>query len=169
MPKIKNIVIFIVIVAILVLGYFFFIKPSSSSDNLISATPVSTDANILAGVGDSSVANDFLTLLLNVKNIKLDDTIFADNAFTSLHDSSITLTADGTEGRPNPFAPLGSDNVVSTTADSSMLNALAESIITPEVPPVSDTSTSASTVTPPTATLPVVSSPAIPPITVKKP
>ena len=58
---------------------------------------------------------DFLSLLLNVKSIKLDSTIFDDPAFLSLYDSSITLTPDGTEGRVNPFAPLGADVVVAVT------------------------------------------------------
>lgn len=115
MPKIKNIIIFIVIGAILILSYVFFVKPSSTPNNLISATPVSPSSGMMANAGDSSVARDFLTLLLNVKNIKLDDTIFSDNAFMSLRDSSIILTADGTEGRPNPFAPLGSDNITPVT------------------------------------------------------
>lgn len=112
MPKIKNIVIFITIGAILVFIYLYFIKPSSNPDNLISVIS-SVGGDAMASVGDSTVARDFLTLLLNVKNIKLDDTIFSDNAFTSLHDSSITITQDGTEGRPNPFAPLGVDNIAS--------------------------------------------------------
>ena len=113
MLKTKNIVIIIVTGIILVFIYMYFIKPSSTPDNLISVT--STVPDTMASIGDSSVARDFLTLLLNVKNIKLDDTIFSDNAFTSLRDSSITLTADGTEGRANPFAPLGSDNIVPVT------------------------------------------------------
>ena len=97
MSKIKNIAILVTIVVVLVLSYIFFIKPSTDTTNLFSATPVSTP-DMLARAGDSTVARDFLTLLLNVKNIKLDDTIFSDKAFTSLRDSSITLTTDGTEG-----------------------------------------------------------------------
>ena len=77
---------------------------SSSSVSPASATNI-PDANSL-------IAKDFLNLLLNVKNIKLDDSIFADNAFNSLRDSSIVLTPDGNEGRPNPFAPLGSENII---------------------------------------------------------
>ena len=38
--------------------------------------------------------------------------LFSDVAFISLDGShSINLTQDGTEGRTNPFAPLGSENV----------------------------------------------------------
>ena len=46
-----------------------------------------------------------------VKNIKLNDAIFSDVTFNSLRDSSITLTPDGNEGRPNPFAQFGNENI----------------------------------------------------------
>ena len=71
----------------------------------------STEDTNVANEVSALVAKDFLTLLLSVKNIKLDDAIFFDVAFNSLHDSSITLIPDGTEGRPNPFAQFGNDNV----------------------------------------------------------
>ena len=116
-PKIKNIIIFVAIGAVLVLIYIFFIKPAPDQGSLVSSNTVLPNVNT-SGVdtsfpnGATSVTQDFLTLLLNVKNIKLDDTIFSDPAFNSLHDSSITLTPDGTEGRPNPFAQFGNDSGV---------------------------------------------------------
>lgn len=123
MSKFKNIIILGVIVAILVLSYVFFVKPSPDTDSLVSITPLTNSNN--ATPGESSVAQDFLTLLLNVKNIKLDDAIFSDNVFMKLRDSSITLIGDGSEGRPNPFAPLGVDNIapaVTTPLSAPLLN-----------------------------------------------
>jgi hypothetical protein len=115
MPKIKNIIIFTAIAAIFVLGYVFFLKPSPDEGNLVSL-PATTlpDINNPTGaasgpIGAPLVAKDFLSLLLNVKNIKLDDQILSDPAFLSLRDSSITLVPDGNEGRPNPFAKFGND------------------------------------------------------------
>jgi hypothetical protein len=105
MPKIKNIIIFLIIAIALILIYVFFIKPSSDQNNLVLTT---SGTSALPNVdGTSSVTQDFLTLLLNVKNIKLDDSIFSDPAFANLHDSSITLVPDATTGRPNPFAQFG--------------------------------------------------------------
>ena len=106
--KIKNIIIFIVIVAVLILIYVFFFKQSPEEDGLISSSgnPVLPSA---AASDQNSIGKDFLSVLLNIKSIKLDDSIFSDSAFVSLHDSSIELISDGNEGRPNPFAPLGSD------------------------------------------------------------
>ena len=117
MPKIKNIIIFVVIGAIFVLIYIFFIKPSTSDTASLvstSTTPATSTTDSTATSNPSPVvAQDFLDLLLNIQSIKLDSAIFSDSAFINIskHDTSIILTPDGTEGRPNPFAPLGADVV----------------------------------------------------------
>ena len=115
MPKIRNIIIFVAILAIFALIYVYFLKPDSAEEGTLISAPqpaVPGGTAPVAGANTPSVqlgASDFLTLLLNVKNIKLEDAIFADPAFQSLQDSSIILVPDGNEGRPNPFAPLGQD------------------------------------------------------------
>jgi len=120
MPTIKNIIIFISIGIVIVLIYIFFFKPGAEVPSLVSSTTTTTATTATTDTvivnNNEMVAKDFLTLLLSVKSIKLDDTIFSDNAFISLRDSSITLTPDGTEGRINPFAPLGADT--GTSANS---------------------------------------------------
>jgi hypothetical protein len=140
MPKIRNIIIFIVIALVIFLIYVFFIKPSPEQPSLVSSGANATLPNIDGSAvntstsnANSEVAKDFLVIFSNIKNIKLNDTIFSDPAFSSLHDSSITLTPDGTEGRPNPFAPFGNDVVpVSTpTPTSTPVN---NSTPTPVVP-----------------------------------
>ncbi|MFZ2149829.1 MAG: IPT/TIG domain-containing protein [Minisyncoccia bacterium] len=117
MPKIRNIIIFVSIAAVFVLIYIFFVqKPEAPDTNLVTSSPSSNLPDVggtnAVGALDNTqnlVAQEFLTLLLSVRNIKLDDSIFADTAWNSLRDSSIVLVPDGTEGRPNPFAPIGSD------------------------------------------------------------
>lgn len=124
-PKLRNIAIFVSIAAIFALIYIFFIKPSPDQDSLVSTSNASlpnldnTETETGAPDATSLVAKDFLTLLLSVKSIKLNDAIFSDVAFNSLRDSSITLTPDGTEGRVNPFAKLGSDAVSTSPPASS--------------------------------------------------
>ncbi|MES2315608.1 MAG: hypothetical protein V4486_02630 [Patescibacteria group bacterium] len=117
MPNLKNIIIFIAIGAALVLGYVFFIRKPPEDSNLLttttSATPI--DASIPGASPDLTVGQDFLNLLLNVKNIKLDESLFADPAFATLRDSSIVLVQEGNEGRANPFAPIGSDPTAPAT------------------------------------------------------
>ncbi len=114
---IKNILIFGGLGIVLILVYVFLIKKDPDQASLISTgnsiTPISADTS-----ENDSIAKDFLTILLNVKSIKLDDAIFSDPAFNALSDSSISLTPDGTEGRSNPFAPIGSDVVATPPAES---------------------------------------------------
>src|SRR3990167_8603806 len=110
MPKIRNIIIFIVIGVALVLVYIFFIKPSDQSETpslVSSSSSAVTNTAVLAD--NSAVAQEFLTLHLSVRSIKLNDAIFSDKAFDALLETPVDLVQDGTEGRPNPFAPLGSD------------------------------------------------------------
>lgn len=107
------------VAAALVLVYVFFISKDKTETALISPAPipVSTQIGVSAGTGNQNpkLSQDFLSLLLNVKGIKLNDSILTDSAFGALHDSSILLTPDGTEGRPNPFAPVGSDIIIIPT------------------------------------------------------
>lgn len=105
---IKNIIILIVVAVALGAAYFYFLKPAPEQPTLTSAPAVPSSVDTTSGTSSVS-GSEFLTVLLNVKNIKLDDSIFSDPAFATLHDSSIELVNDGTEGRPNPFAPIGSD------------------------------------------------------------
>jgi hypothetical protein len=125
MLKLKNIIIFIAAAAILVLVYIFFIKPAPEENGLVSTSNSTTP---LASTADTSTdaldTKDFLAVLLNVKNIKLDDSIFSDLAFSSLRDSSIVLTPDGTEGRANPFAPIGSDSNITPVNNPSTTKTL---------------------------------------------
>lgn len=116
MQKIKNIIIFIVIALVLFLVYYFFPKLSTDKTGTVSSSSNTTLPNIDGSTvntnienKNSAITNDFLVLLSEIKDIKLDGTFFSDSVFSTLHDSSIILVADGTEGRPNPFAPF--DNI----------------------------------------------------------
>ncbi|MDD5721137.1 MAG: hypothetical protein PHT16_01665 [Candidatus Pacebacteria bacterium] len=129
MPKIKNIIIFVAIALIFFLIYLFFAKPEGEQASLVSSGANATLPNMDGSIPNpstsntnSEVAKDFLVIFSNIKNIKLNDAIFSDPAFNSLHDSSIILIPDGTEGRPNPFAPFGNDAApapASTTVNNS--------------------------------------------------
>src|SRR3989344_7940676 len=105
--KIKNLIIFLGILLLLVLFYFFFLRGDSAEEPLLTSSSSGSEAT--APSGEPTLGQDFLTLLLSVKNITLDDSVLSDPAFTSLIDSTILLIPDGNEGRRNPFAPLGSD------------------------------------------------------------
>lgn len=119
MAKIKNIIIFVAIGVALVLVYIFFLKPTGEEASLVSSTTAAPGSEnmVTNTLGETSVsADEFLTLLLNVKNIGLDISIFSDVAFNSLHDSSVILNPDGNEGRPNPFAQFGNDAITASVS-----------------------------------------------------
>lgn len=118
MPKIKNIIIYAAAALALILIYIFFIKKSAPQASLVATSGDGTAATPMSSGSDTEVTKEFLAILLNVKNIKLNDAIFSDPAFATLRDSSIVLTPDGTEGRVNPFAPIGSDAAVPQPAGS---------------------------------------------------
>lgn len=138
MPKIKNIIIFTAIAAVFVLIYVFFIRSSPKEENLI-VSPSTTTLPDMNGSSASTglqvetplVAKDFLALLLNVRNIKLDDAILSNPAFLTLRDSSIVLIPDGNEGRPNPFAKFGNDVVTNPVVPTSPISPTS-SPITPD-------------------------------------
>ncbi|HTE48965.1 MAG TPA: hypothetical protein VK675_03605 [Candidatus Paceibacterota bacterium] len=155
MPKIKNIIIFLVIGAAIAAIYIFFIKPSpQDSATLVSSSGTPAVPNLATGDTNATEAQDFLNLLLNVRNIKLNSTIFSDNAFISLHDSSITLTPDGNEGRVNPFARIGFDDVDTTPLTCTLpqvLNPTTNTCVTPltcVLPKVLNTTTNTCVTTP---------------------
>ncbi len=117
--KIKSIIIFVVIGLVVVGGYFFFIKGEEDVSNLASSPsseggavtpPDSSSPTAPSGTASTPSPAEFLALLLSVKSIQLEDAIFTDEAFKTLKDSTIELKQDIPEGRPNPFAPLGTEN-----------------------------------------------------------
>lgn len=137
-PKIKNIIIFVSIGGALLLVYIFFIRSSTPTPTLVSTTgTVSSDASTLAA--NDAITQDFLSLLLNVNNIKLNTSILSDPAFVNLHDSSVPLVPDTNPGRPNPFAQFGNDAAPTTISAATTTVLPATSSITPATPGASGT------------------------------
>lgn len=111
-----------IIIIVVALGAVIFViisvgnKPEVDN-NLVSSNPTGDPiTGIGGGIGatapsTSSGTDEFLTKLLSIKNIELNGSIFEEPAFATLKDSSIILIQDGTEGRPNPFAPIGFDDL----------------------------------------------------------
>ena len=94
--RFKNIFLFLIIFALLGGGYYFFLR-GESGDSLLTKT---------ATEGTRPVEQELITLLLQLRSIRLDEGIFASPVFDSLNDFSQPLQAEPV-GRPNPFAPLG--------------------------------------------------------------
>ena len=62
-------------------------------------------------VVDNSTEKEILSLLLELRSIKLDVSMFESSAFKALKDFGVTLDPEPVS-RPNPFAPIGSDETV---------------------------------------------------------
>ncbi len=157
MSTLRKIFLFIIILVVLIVGYMYISgkgNKTTSAGTLGSTTGAANVGTNASSAAQAQIGQQFLTTLLNLKNIKLDDSIFTQPSFTNLQDFTAPIGATDPEGRPNPFAPLG-------------LNASAASALTGDnslVPPASsgnttDTNTGtvstlpADTITSTTATL----------------
>lgn len=58
---------------------------------------------------------NILKILHSVESIRLDDDIFASPAFQKLQDSRFFLNPPLRVGRPNPFSPVGFDQIIAPT------------------------------------------------------
>ena len=99
--KTKNIVILVIIFAISFFAYTFFFKSSGPTEILTKETPLLGQENVKG--------KNLLRILLSLNSIKLDEEIFSSQLFTGLQDFTIVLPEVDTPGRPNPFAPIGTE------------------------------------------------------------
>ena len=111
-------VIIVVIVGFVVFTYFKNISSDNSGSTIVAEQRVAEFAG----------AREILSLLNRMSNVKLDDSIFSDNSFKSLQDTTVVLVAQPV-GRNNPFAPLGTDG----------LRATSSSVVSPTIKPQSGT------------------------------
>ena len=89
------VVIALIIAAFLIYSFFF----AGKEEAVLSQS---------GGTENAAVENELIALLLELKALKLDDSIFSSLTFQSLQDFSQALVAEPV-GRPNPFAPLGTE------------------------------------------------------------
>jgi len=110
--KYKNIFIVVVICIVVFILYKSFFAPNTETGTLLSSDNVSNSQSAVIG-------KDFLNVLLELRSIELDETIFSERAFVILRDFSQTVAPQPT-GRPNPFADIGKD--VEVTESPSVSN-----------------------------------------------
>lgn len=108
MKHLKTILIFVLIFAAAVVGYIFLRKPATPALQTIPTT-----TSLGAGESPQSViGQEFLSVLLSLKDLRLDASVFKSNEFSSLRDFSTPISREpGQEGRPNPFASFESEQV----------------------------------------------------------
>lgn len=112
---IRNIIIGIVVIGLGFLGYKLFLskKTAAPAGSLQTTSGIGTgvapDPTGAQTAGPGGVGGDMLALLINVKSINLDDSLFTKKSFDLLQDFNRPIPPDTNPGRQNPFAPLGTD------------------------------------------------------------
>lgn len=86
----------LIILAILLLGFVGY--------NTLIKKPTTENLTLTQVSSVASPEQSILPLLLKIKDISFDATIFNDPVFKSLEDYGLSITAEET-GRGNPFAP----------------------------------------------------------------
>lgn len=119
----KKIILVLVIFALVGVGASLFLGNQSEETNQLQSlgtgttgAPLTQNAITSSTVADTEEINrEFISMLLNLQSIKLTDDIFSEPAFEALVDNTVRLNQPGNEGRPNPFAPIGSDAMFSSS------------------------------------------------------
>lgn len=116
--SLRNLLIFLGIALLLLVGYFAFFKTNSApaqTGPLASTNRASTTTPLAASQG-ATTGNQLLALLGRVSTLTLNDDIFANPAFDMLQDISIVLPPIEARGRRNPFAPISANNAATAAA-----------------------------------------------------
>jgi hypothetical protein len=124
-PKLKKIIIAIVVLGILFVLYSAFLKPDPGTETLVSGRE--GIAGSLASQDAQVIGSQISQALLKIEQITLERAIFDNPIFSSLEDRSQPII-DEPIGRTNPFAPLGDTSVnVSTRTNLNMATSTATS------------------------------------------
>ncbi len=98
------IVILIIIGIVLAVSYAGNKTPTPAVEGALSSSKA---AGVPLSTTEATV-NDFTSSLSTIKGISIDTSIFSNPAYQALRDYPVALGTD-VVGRPNPFAPIGSD------------------------------------------------------------
>lgn len=139
-PKLKKIIIILILAIVLFVVYAVFIKKDPTSQSLVTTgSTASADAQVLG--------TQISQALLKIEQIKLDRAIFTSDIYKTLVDRSEPIT-DEPIGRSNPFAPIGEISVsssvrnvqVSSSTPATTVQATTTPKVTPSVTPATSSS-----------------------------
>jgi len=105
--KYKNIILIIVIAVVLFFLYQIFLAGDDdlSDTSLLIAQPAVDD------IQNAAIGREFLSVLLKLRSLDLDETIFSDRSFVILKDFSQEIKPQPS-GRANPFLQIGNDPIL---------------------------------------------------------
>lgn len=121
--KNKKVLLFVGIFALLGVGYFLFFSGDSTGTANVSIDPTAGGliSELSMSPADAIIGRDLLTMLIQLKSITLDISIFSDPAFASLQDQSRPITPEPfgkVLGRRNPFADFAKGGTATSSAGS---------------------------------------------------
>ena len=112
----RNMIIIIAVVVVALIAYIVFFKKDDSAQTGGLTTLAGDTTTPGAATSDVQVTSQqFLTELLNIDSINIDNSIVTNPAFVVLKDRSLPIDPDNDPGRINPFAPIGAENQVVST------------------------------------------------------
>jgi hypothetical protein len=107
-PKLKKIIIVIVIIAIGYFAYSMFFKKAEDPMSFITNT---NSLNTTRNLADTqALGNQITQALVQIESLTLDKSVFDNPIFRSLDDKSEVISSEPL-GRRNPFAPLTDTSV----------------------------------------------------------
>ena len=115
----KKIIIFAIVGIVIAGAVWYMGRSDSTTTETTSSTGLSSSgAGVIGGpvapVDPLANGSDFAQLLSTIDSISLDTGIFRDPSYLALRDNKVILIPEPI-GRPNPFAPIGSDEGSSET------------------------------------------------------
>jgi len=96
----KKTIFIIIIVGLLIMIAFSYLGNSGTSTSSTSLTATQSGS-------ESADAQYIYSLLQQMNQVKLEDTVFSDPSFLNLKDNTVSFSAQPS-GRDNPFSPVGS-------------------------------------------------------------
>ena len=103
----NNIILATIVLIVISAGGFYYISRDKQDDSdLLTSESV-----------ENGVDRELLATLLQLKSLKFNPGLLQSNTFKSLKDFSREIP-DEPKGRPNPFAPIGTDKAISVSTTS---------------------------------------------------
>jgi len=119
-PKLKKIIITVVVLGILFFAYNLFFGGQKEDKNVLISG--SNGLGVTRNVAETQALGKQITqALVQIDSLNLDRSIFENSVFKTLMDRSESISPEPV-GRKNPFAPLSDTSVNFTTDGSSLLN-----------------------------------------------
>ena len=93
----KTVVVIIIIIVVALIAYFYYEGTLPATDSTLQVSTASQNGQ--------AVGANVLSLLSQIKSLKIDTTIFTDPAYQTLRDYTVAIPQENV-GRSNPFAPI---------------------------------------------------------------